>query len=41
MVLYHALTLACVVAANVMFRAGSPGDAAAVWAGGSCSTSSP
>ena len=30
---YHALTLVAVIFANVMFRAQSPGDAAAIWAG--------
>lgn len=33
MALYHALTLVAVVFANVMFRAGSPADAVAIWAG--------
>ena len=33
MIFYHALTLTAVVFANVMFRAESPGDAFAIWAG--------
>lgn len=32
-IFYHALTLFCVAAANVMFRAEAVGDALAIWAG--------
>lgn len=33
MIFYHVLTLFCVAAANVMFRAEAVGDALAIWAG--------